>query len=208
MSTELDKLNRLRVNAGKPELKAWKADKTKLAVAIANLEKAGFTDVVAGADIKAKPITDDPVVAEAIKEPEKKEPESKKIKPMLARGLETEGMARQSRIAVQMQRERERKEAKEEKKTKKSEERATKKSAKQEKPVKDKKKAGKVSKSKDKNDNEVTVADIARELDIDPKVARAKLRRHEDKITKLHTKGQDRWTFPKSAKADLVKILK
>jgi hypothetical protein len=52
------------------------------------------------------------------------------------------------------------------------------------------------------------VADIARELDIDPKIARAKLRRHEDKISKLHTKGQDRWTFPKSARKTIADILK
>lgn len=52
-----------------------------------------------------------------------------------------------------------------------------------------------------------TVAELARELDIDPKVARAKLRRHEDKIKNLHSKGQDRWVFPNKARKELKKIL-
>lgn len=52
-----------------------------------------------------------------------------------------------------------------------------------------------------------TVADLARECDMDPKVARAKLRRHEDKIKKLHSKGQDRWVFPNSARKALKEIL-
>jgi hypothetical protein len=221
----LDKLNRLRVNAGKPELKAWKASQAKLTEAITALESSGFTDVVNGADLNAKPKTDDPVIAAALpKEEPKPEVEVKKPKAQLARGLETEGMARQSRIAVQMQREKERKEEKAAKDEKKAEEKQVKKEAKiagkvdakkhpdkakrQEKHVKDKQAAREGKPKVEKNDNEITVADIARELDIDPKVARAKLRRHEDKITKLHTKGQDRWTFPKSAKSELVKILK
>ena len=52
-----------------------------------------------------------------------------------------------------------------------------------------------------------TVPELARECDMDPKVARAKLRRHEDKIKKLHSKGQDRWVFPNSARKILKEIL-
>lgn len=52
-----------------------------------------------------------------------------------------------------------------------------------------------------------TVAELGRECGMDPKVARAKLRRHEDKIKKLHTKGQDRWVFPNSARKQLKAIL-
>mgnify|MGYP001593906086 CR=1 FL=1 len=233
----LDKLNRLRVNAGKTELKSWKASQAKLDEAVAALEKAGAVDVVPGANVEAKPKTDDPVIAKNLPEEEKTPeaeepkpptPEVKKQKAQLARGLETEGMARQSRYAVQAMREQERKEAAEERKKTKAEKKAEKKAAKseqkiagkvdakkdpakakrQEQHVKDKQAARAGKPKVEKNDNEITVADIARELDIDPKVARAKLRRHEDKISKLHTKGQDRWVFPKSAKAELVKILK
>lgn len=225
----LDKLNRLRVNAGKTELKSWKASQAKLLEAIKTLEDAGAVDVVPGADLSAKPKTDDPTVAKALPKeeepaPEPEEPKVNKQKPMLARGLETEGMARQSRIAVQMQREKEKREAKAEKATKKADDKKTAKETKiagkidpkkdpekakrQEKHVKDKKAARDAKPKVEKDPNEITVADVCRELDIDPKVGRAKLRRHEDKISKLHTKGQDRWTFPKSAKAELVKILK
>ena len=63
------------------------------------------------------------------------------------------------------------------------------------------------NKGKQVDPDNFSVAELARELDIDPKVARAKLRRHEDKISKLHSKGQDRWTFPNAAKAELSKIL-
>lgn len=52
-----------------------------------------------------------------------------------------------------------------------------------------------------------TVAELARECDMDPKVARAKLRRHEDRIKKLHSKGQDRWVFPNTARKTLKEIL-
>ncbi len=200
----LDMLNRLRVNAGKPELKSWKASAAKLTDAIKGLQAAGF-----------KPDEEEPVVH--------------KQKAQLARGLETEGMARQSRIAVQMERERERKEEKEarasDKAVKRAAEKLEKSSAKlakgqvdpkkdpdkakrQTKIIEDKKAARAATKPKDKDANEISVADIARELGIDPKVARAKLRRHEDKLDKLHTKGQDRWVFPIGAKAQIVGILK
>lgn len=222
----LDKLNRLRVNAGKPELKSWKASGAKLDEAIKTLEAAGFTDVVPGADPNAKPVTDDPVIAKVLpaEEPKAAEPEVKKQKAQLARGLETDSMARQSRIAVQMAREKERREEKAEKVEVKAKEKAAKKEQKiagkvdpkkdperakrQEKHVKDKQAARAAKPKAEKNDNEFTVAELCRELDIDPKVGRAKLRRHEDKISKLHTKGQDRWTFPISAKKELSSILK
>lgn len=227
--TDLAKLNRLRVNAGKPELKAWKASGAKLAEAIKTLEDAGFIDALPGANIKAEPVTDDPELAKTQAPPEPKpEPEVKKQKAQLARGLETDSMARQSRVAVQMARERERREATAEKQASKEEAKAAKKAAKKDKPkgevdpkkdpekaarqkqhIKDKQKAreGKPPKTKAGKD-EITVADIARALDIDPKVARAKLRRHESKIEKFHTKGQDRWVFPKSAEKEIIKILK
>lgn len=68
-------------------------------------------------------------------------------------------------------------------------------------------KKAKENKGKQVDPDNFTVAELARELDIDPKVARAKLRRHKDKIEKLHSKGQEGWTFPNKAKPELTKIL-
>lgn len=260
MSTNnLEKLNRLRVNAGKTELKSWKASQEKLDAAIKVLEDAGHTDVLPGADAGAAPKIDDPEVAAARPEPEKADEapsladsamaknianppkEEKKAKndgrPALARGLDNEPYARNCRDRVRDHREKEKKEAKakkvelseadkkqikDEAESRKSSKKKGKgkiagevdakkepeKAKRQKKHVEDKQKARAEKPKAEKNPNEITVADIARELDIDPKVARAKLRRHEDKLTKLHTKGQDRWTFPKTAAAEIKKILK
>lgn len=235
MKDYLAKLNRLRVNAGKSELKSWKASKDKLLDAIAALEKEGFVDAVPGADLKVTPQTEDPVVAAALiaaeKEAAARAEKTTIIKPGLGRGLGDEKYAVHSRKAVQDHRRDEKKERKQEKARLLSEEdqaqikdeadhrkgkvdakKDPEKAARQAKHIADKKAkregAGKASVKKPINSNEITVADIARDLGIDPKIARAKLRRHEDKLTKLHTKGQDRWTFPKSAAAEIKKILK
>jgi len=258
MSTNnLEKLNRLRVNAGKSELKSWKASQEKLDAAIKVLEDAGHTDVLPGADAGAAPKIDDPEVAAARPEPEETKDEAPALadsamaknianppkeekkptngKASLARGLDSEPYARQSRERVRDLREKEKKEAKAkkielskaDKKQIKDEAESRKgskkkpgkiagevdakkdpeKAKRQKKHVEDKQKARAEKPKAEKNPNEITVADIARELDIDPKVARAKLRRHENKLTKLHTKGQDRWTFPKTAGAEIKKIL-
>jgi hypothetical protein len=224
MANDLAKLNRLRENAGKNPLKTFKAGQEKLDAAIKTLEEAGYTDVLPGANTEIPAQTDDPEV-KAARPPED---ESKVIngKPSLARGLDKEQYAAHSRKAVRDHREKEKKEKAllspedkkqiaDEAKLRKGEvdaKKDPKKAARQKKHIEDKKAArkaaGKVSKIREKNPDEITVADIARELDIDPKVARAKLRRHEDKIKSLHTKGQDRWTFPKSAKAKIMAILK
>jgi hypothetical protein len=231
MANDLAKLNRLRVNAGKPELKTWKASQEKLDEAVKKLEDAGHTDVLPGANPEAEPVTTDPAVAAARPPEEKKDEriEGKKVtngKPSLARGLDKEQYAAHSRKAVRDIREAEKKEKaqlspedkaqiKDEARLRKGEvdpKKDPKKAARQKKHIEDKKaaraKAGTAPKRKEVGKDEITVADIARELDIDPKVARAKLRRHEDKISKLHTKGQDRWTFPKSAKKTIADILK
>lgn len=230
---DLDKLNRLRVNAGKKELKSWKAPQDKLDAAIKALEDAGHTDVLPGANPEAEPVTDDPEVAaarpavEEEPEPEKKGPKkATQGKPSLARGLDTELYARNCRKAVRDHREKEKKDKallspedkaqiKAEAELRKGEvdpKKDPKKAARQKKHIEDKqaarKAAGKAPTRKEVGADEITVADIARKLDIDPKVARAKLRRHEAKISKLHTKGQDRWTFPKSAEKTITDILK
>ena len=230
MSDDLEKLNRLRVNAGKSELKAWKASKGKLTEAIKELEGKGFTDALPGANVQAKPVTDDPEIAKNLKDEEKEDkkpdPPVKKAKPQLGKGLENEPMARQSRIAVQQQRERERVEEKAQRKEAKAKEKEDKKSSKkiagevdakkepeksarQKKHIADKQKARAENPKPEKNPNEITVADVARKLDIDPKVARAKLRRHKDVVSKLYAKGvTEGWTFPKTAEAPLTKLLK
>ena len=233
MANDLAKLNRLRQNAGKKELKSWKASDEKLNDAIKALEDAGHTDVVPGANTEASPVTNDPEVKAARPEEppaetpqEKAPPKTTNGKPSLARGLDKEQYAAHSRKAVRDHRENEKKEKallspedkkqiKDEAKLRKGEvdpKKDPKKAARQKKHIEEKqakrKAEGKAPKRKAVAENEITVADIARELDIDPKVARAKLRRHEAKLEKLHTKGQDRWTFPKTAKKDIIAILK
>jgi len=247
MSSDFDKLNRLRVNAGKNPLKSWKGSQEALIGQITKFEADGFVDALPGAKIDAKPETTDPEI-KSLLDPEgamaknianTSEPDKPKTKgrASLARGLETDTMARNSRLAVQMQREGEKREAKAKKdaepkvKLSKKEKRAIKEEAesrkkgnepkgkvdakkdpekakRQEKHIADKKAARAAKPAKEKDPDEVTVADLCRELGIDPKVGRAKLRRHEDKLAKLHTKGQDRWTFPKKAAADIKAILK
>lgn len=228
---DLAKLNRLRVNAGKPELTAWKASASKLDDAITKLEAAGFTDVLPGANTEAAPVIEDPEVAAArpVEEEapkEKKEPTRTNGKPSLARGLDTDSYAKHSRTAVRDHREREKKEAaklspedkaqiKAEAKLRKGEVDPKKDPAKakrQKQHIEEKQAkraaAGKTAKSREKNADEITVADIARELDIDPKIARAKMRRYEGKDGYPKTVKGERWTFPKTAKAAIVKILK
>lgn len=236
---DLDMLNRLRVNAGKPELKSWKASKALLAAAIKGFQEKGFTDALPGANLNATPQAADPALLEPFKEPEKNKdvPEEKvtKVKTQLARGIETEGYAKHSRKAVQDIRREERKTEKASRKATKDKIKLSEKDKKQIKdeaedrtrgkvdakkdPEKAKRQQDKIQAKRDKREkegkkpkpekisDEITVAEIARELDIDPRVARAKLRRHEDKIKSLHTKGQDRWTFPKSAKKEIKAIL-
>lgn len=247
MKDHFAKLNRLRVNASKPELKSWKASQDKLLDAIHSLEKAGAVDVLPGANTAAVPVTSDPVVAAALKPVENPEPTEAEIadakdrafkttvvKPGLGRGLGDEKYATHCRKAVQDHRRDEKKANKKTRDEKKAllseadkaqikdEVRLRKgevdpkkdpaKAARQQKHIEDKKAAraaaGKEPTRKAVGKDEISVAEIARDLGIDPKIARAKLRRHEDKLTKLHSKGQDRWTFPKTAAAEIKKILK
>jgi hypothetical protein len=52
----------------------------------------------------------------------------------------------------------------------------------------------------------ITVAAVARELGINPKVARAKCRRHAEKLSVDYT--NDGWVFVASRKAELVAFLR
>lgn len=239
MSEKLAKLNRLRVNAGKAELKSWKASQPKLDEAIAKLEEAGFVDVLPGANPDAPPVVDDPALAKARPDPKPKpqdmptngnDKEPTKCKPGLGRGLHDEKYAVHSRKAVQDHRVKERKELKGGKvKLSEAEKQAIKDEAEFRKgrvdPKKDpekakrqadkiaakqaaRKAAGKTPKRKEVGKDEITAADIARSLGLDPKIARAKLRRYEDKPEYPKTVKGERWVFPKSAEKALVKILK
>jgi len=233
MAYDLSMLNRLRVNAGKPELKSWKAAQSLLQEKIKELQSQGFTDVVPGANINAEPVLPpDPQLAKAFEKDRKKEADeaykkqiideadkNNKIihgKSALARGAESGPFTEHSRKAVQDSRIKEQKQKKlDRKQLAKGEVDAKKepeKAARQKKHIEVKRAKreaeGKLKPAKQTNGDEVTVATIARDLDINPKIARAKLRRHEDKLTKLHTKGQDRWTFPKTARKEIEKILR
>lgn len=234
MADDLAKLNRLRVNAGKTELKSWKASQSKLKEAITKLQEEGHTDALPGANIDATPQTDDPEVLAKLMEKKETEETSEettektvtKVKSALARGADNGAFTEHSRKSVQDQRIKERAEekakrkeiklSKGDKKQIKDEAKDRKKEldrADRQKKIIEEKRAkraaeGKLKPPKEKDPNEVTVADIARDLGIEPKIARAKLRRHEAKLEKLHTKGQDRWTFPKSAAKEIKAILK
>lgn len=209
MADNFEKLNRLRVNAGKPELKSWKASQDKLLAAIKVLEDAGHIDVVPGANVEAAPVTDDPEVAANIKE-EPKKPTESKGKPSLARGLDGEAYARHSRERVRDHREKEKKNEKKDKKIAGEVDAAKEpeKAKRQKDKIKAKQEARAAKPAAEKDPNQVTAAELARELDIDPKVARAKLRRYEGKDGYPKPVKGERWTFPKSAADDLRKILK
>jgi hypothetical protein len=52
-----------------------------------------------------------------------------------------------------------------------------------------------------------TLAGLARELGVNPKVARAKARRHEKDLAAFRS-GTDGWLFQDSHKADVSKVIK
>lgn len=53
-----------------------------------------------------------------------------------------------------------------------------------------------------------TLADLARDHSIDPKVLRAKARRHAEQLGALHDGKSDKWTFPASSLTKVLSILK
>lgn len=52
-----------------------------------------------------------------------------------------------------------------------------------------------------------TLAALARDLKVDPKVARAKARRNADQFGKLRSKGADNWTFPVARREAVSQLL-
>lgn len=216
---DLAKLNRLRVNAGKPELKAWRSDDAALLIAIKKLEEKGFTDVVPGANLNAEPITDDPTVKKARPEEKKEQPKIIQCPPALAKGVERSS-SRQSRIALALHNERERANKPKAKKPVKTEpveasfpkdNSEPTKAERQQKHIEEKKANRATSlnprANKEKPAGTITVADLCRELKIDPKQGRAKLRRHSAALEKLPTVEGEKWTFKASARDKLVSLL-
>lgn len=53
-----------------------------------------------------------------------------------------------------------------------------------------------------------SLADLAREMGVNPKIARAKARRNAADFTKLRVRGDYGWVFPMKAKADVSRLLK
>lgn len=64
---------------------------------------------------------------------------------------------------------------------------------------------GKPSKQAKSEPKTIALADLARELNINPKIARAKARRRSDELPK--TLNDESWTFPASAKQKLIEFL-
>jgi len=253
IESQLGKLNRLRLNASKPELKSWKASTAKLQEAITSLESAGFIDVLPGANIETRPVTDDPVVAKNLpladeeKLIEKPSPKTTKVPTGLARGIDVpDTWTRHSREKMKDENARLRADKKvklgdsiKEQALKLSElekagikeealargqvdpKKDPEKAARQAKHVADKK-AARASrpdkKSKDDkpkastevSDDQITIADLARELGREPKIVRSKLRRpkYAEAVAKLRVKGREDWVFPKSAREELLKLVK
>ena len=61
---------------------------------------------------------------------------------------------------------------------------------------------------KPKDSSSFTLADLARDHSIDPKVLRAKARRHAEQLGALHDGKSDKWTFPASSLTKVLSILK
>lgn len=233
--TDLAKLNRLRENAGMQPLKSWKASKEKLQEKIDDLIEKGYVDVLPGADVSVAPKTDDPELAAARPE-DKPPPTVNKVRPGLGRGVESDAFGRQCRESIRDSREKERKDAKsnrrkakkgevqlseEDKRFLKDESAFRGKVDPSKDPEKAKRQADKVKAKKDKRqadgkttkkivEDQVTAADLAREVGMSPKVARAKFRRHQKKIKDIYPQwgGIGDWVFPKKLASDIKKILK
>ena len=52
-----------------------------------------------------------------------------------------------------------------------------------------------------------SLADLARDLELDPKIARAKARRNADSFNKLRVKGDDHWNFPVAKREAVSRLL-
>ncbi|USN16762.1 hypothetical protein STRZYGA_00410 [Brevundimonas phage vB_BpoS-Strzyga] len=52
-----------------------------------------------------------------------------------------------------------------------------------------------------------SLAALARDLKVDPKVARAKARRNPDDFNKLRVKGDDHWNFPVAKREAVSRLL-
>lgn len=222
LEDSLAKLNRLRKRANQRSVTAWKGSTDQLEAQIKRLEKEGYEDPGApepidfGPDAKA----DIPPTAKqiaALKERPGYAPgDQDKLHIMptrLARGTDTESHCKK---AVQdLRRDSSPKKKKKAKFKDNKDGSATKTTTAGKKrhigkDLNNQIKKQREDKHSDKraDDKNFTVAELARDLGMDAKVARAKLRRHEDDIKKLHSKGQDRWVFPNSAKKQIAAILK
>jgi hypothetical protein len=220
MQEAIAKLNRLRKKAGQKQLTSWKGSQDQLETQIKRLEAEGYEDPGPPKEIDFGPNSkaDTPPTAKEIPALNRgaSGPDSDKLHHMptrLARGVEGP-FTEHGRKAMQDL-------TASNKKTKKAKFKDNKDGSATKTTTSGKKrhigkelneqiKEQRVRKHADARADEknFTIADLARELGMDAKVARAKLRRHEDEIKKLHTKGQDRWVFPNSAKKSIAAILK
>ena len=206
----LHHLNRRLRELGKPELKVWKASREKLIERIVQTDlDTAFAPApepasapaakekdneIGGNDEQPQSIADSAMAQNIAKPAKPKKPTTTRHPAHLARGLETELYAKNCRDRVRDIREKERADAKKGKPAK-----ADKKST-----------APKVASAPrvnaDANPDHVTVADIARELGVNPKVARNKLRRRGSSLPATVV-GASAWTFHKKDKPTLVEIL-
>jgi transposase-like protein len=206
----LHHLNHRLRELGKPELKVWKASREKLIERIVQTDPdTAFAPApepapapaakekdngIGGIDDQPQSLADS-AMAQNVAKPAKPKKPTKTVHPAhLARGLETELYARNCRDRVRDIREKERAAAK------------STKPAKGDKKTTAPKVAAAPKANVEANPNYVTVADIARELGVNPKVARNKLRRRGSSLPEAVT-GASAWTFHKKDRALLVEML-
>jgi hypothetical protein len=189
----LSRLNSLRADLGMTALAGWKESRAKLEAAIAKARDAAQVALdTKVADAEAAPEkTFEELAAEHMPEilkPDAEEPAGQHSQDVAA-GLTDDhaGNLENHPIVKDMR-------ANDAKKTKKSTKTAA--------PVK----VSAPKKTEAKGDT-VTLADIARDLKVNPKVARAKARRHSSKLETLRIAGTDGWVFPSKNRTAVVNIL-
>lgn len=182
----LAELNELRVKNNLKPLKSWKSSKDALTQAIAKLtpidQHPMFKDTVI-------PKPEPPAPKDVIRYPAK-----------LARGTETESHCRKAVADARRFKKRDRDA---EKLSTKPARVVDKHHNLQQRP-KEKPKAAQPVKS---TGDTFTLADLAREMGVDPKKARAKARRIPDEVEKLQKGQTTGWNFPASARKRMMEVI-
>lgn len=204
----LVRLNSLRADLGMAPLSSWKESRAKLEVALTKARDAAqvaldtkVADAEAAPVVEAAPLSEDhpgnlenhPVVQDMRANDAAKAPKVTVVPPAAAKGVkmpkQSKSKAHVSPITTGLADTGE----------------VDKKAAKAD--IKADAKRTKADQKKETNGDTVTLADIARDLDVNPKVARAKARRHSSKLETMRVAGTDGWVFASKHRTAIVNIL-